>query len=848
MTGLALRTLRFHKGGFVASFLAMFLGALLVIACGGLLETGIHHAAPPQRLAAAPVVVTGDQRYHDTVEELVFPERIRPAADLADRLAAVPGVRKAVPDVSFPVTLNGEGSRATGHGWSSAALTPYRLTAGAPPAGADQVVVGAALADRAGLRVGARVGLLTNGTAERYEVSGIARGTDDGDALFLSDTEAARTSGHPRQADSIGLLTTPGTDPTTLARDVRRALAGSGTPLAVLTGDARGQAENPAVLADGGDLIPLAAAFGGLAVLVTVFVVAGTLGLSIRQRERELALLRAVGSTPGQLRRMVVAETLVLAAVATALACVPGPRAGRWLLGAFADAGVVPGSIAYRAGSVPLIVGIGTALLTAVCAALVAAHGAARTRPTEALAESGLQRRWFSIARTVTGALCLAGGTALALGTARSAGPDAGGVATPAALVWTAGFGLLGPVLARACTALLSRPLGAVSGLAGQLAAANARARTSRLASAVMPVMLATGLALTLAYLQTTESAGAERAFDESLRADLVVTSQAGGLTPDTLAAVRGTPGVAAATAQIPGTGYIETPRAERTGDGEEGASGPRPTELALRGVTVEGLDRTTSYRAATGSLGALRGHTVALPTADATSRGLRIGDPVPFRLGDGSPVTLKLVATLDGRRGYETALIPAALMLGHTDSGLIPQIMVTAARGTDRAALTAALTARSASGPGLTVTTREAVTAAYSEQDDTQAWMAYLVLASVVGYAVIALVNTQILATTERRREFGLQRLIGATRGQVLRMTAVEAVLTATVGIALGILVAACTLVPAGLSILDSALPSGSPLILGTVLAAALGLTVATTLLTAGAVLRTRPGDGTTV
>ncbi|MEU6844431.1 FtsX-like permease family protein [Streptomyces sp. NPDC046716] len=838
MTGLALRTLRFHKGGFIASFLALFLGAVLVIACGGLLETGIHQAAPPQRLAAAPVVVTGDQRYHDTVEELVFPERIRPAAALADRLAKVPGVRAAVPDVSFPVTLDRTAAtgRATGHGWSSAALAPYRLTGGAPPAGAGQVVVGAALADRAGLRVGARVDLLAHGTAKRYTVSGIARGTDDGDALFLSDTEAARVSGHPRHADSIALLTTPGTDPGALARDVRGALAGSATPLAVLTGDARGRAEDPAVLADGGDLIPLAAAFGGLAVLVTVFVVAGTLGLSIRRRERELALLRAVGSTPGQLRRMIVAETLVLAAVATALACVPGPRAGRWLLTAFADADVVPGSLAYRAGQVPLIVGIGTALLTAVCAALVAAHGAARTRPTEALADAGPQRRWFSAARTVLGVLCLAGGTALALGTARSAGPDAGGVATPAALVWTAGFGLLGPVLARACTALLSRPLGALPGLAGQLAAANARARTSRLAAAVMPVMLATGLALTLAYLQTTQSAGAERAFDESLRADLVVTSPSGGLTPGTLAAVRATSGVAAATAQIPGTGYLESDRAR--------SAGPRPTELALRGVTAEGLERTTSYRAATGSLGALLGRTVALPTADAEARDLRIGDPVPFRLGDGSPVTLKLVATLDARRGYGTALVPAALMLAHTDSGLIPQIMVTAAENTDRAALTAALTDRSGSGPVLTVTSRDAVAAAYSEQDDTQAWMAYLVLAAVVGYAVIALVNTQILATTERRREFALQRLIGATRGQVLRMTAVESVLTAAVGIALGTLVAACTLVPAGLSILGSALPSGSPLILGTVLAAALGLTVSATLLTTGAVLRTRPGD----
>ncbi|ACZ91823.1 hypothetical protein [Streptosporangium roseum] len=45
----------------------------------------------------------------------------------------------------------------------------------------------------------------------------------------------------------------------------------------MLTGDERGQAENPAVMAEGSKLVALASVFGGLAAMVTVFVVAGTL-------------------------------------------------------------------------------------------------------------------------------------------------------------------------------------------------------------------------------------------------------------------------------------------------------------------------------------------------------------------------------------------------------------------------------------------------------------------------------------------------------------------------------------------------------------------------------------------
>jgi putative ABC transport system permease protein len=847
MTRIALRTLRFHKTGFIASFIALFFGAMIVIGCGGLLETGLHNAAPPQRLAAAPIVVTGDQRYVGTQRDLVFPERIHLDAELADRAASVPGVAGAVKDVSFPAVLasngGGEaGAKVTGHGWSSALLTPYSIASGAPPSGPDQVVLGAHLAERTGLRSGGQIEVLVNSNANRYEISGLATGADAADSIFVSDPEAVRLSGRPGKIDSIGVFTAPGADPARVAADIRTAVERQAQPIAVLTGDERGRAEDPTVLADGGDLIPLAAAFGGLSLMVTVFVVAGTLGLSIQQRQREMALLRAIGTTPGQLRRLILGETMFLAVIATALACYPGPRFGRWLLGAFADAGVVPDTIAFRAGSVPVIIGVGTALLTAAGAAFIAANGAARSRPTEALAEASLQRRWFSGVRLIAGLLCLGGGAALAVATARMDGPGAGSVATPAALVWTVGFGLLGPMLSRAITAGLRGPVRLVSGLAGELATRNAQVRTARLAAAVMPVMLATGLATGLIYMQTTQSNGTERAFAEGLRADLVVSSDSGGLPLGLVETTRQQPGVAAASAQISSRGYLEPatmPGPAPTGGEATESEAAQPTELSMQGITPEGIGQTTAFRAATGSLDALHGDTIALPTEYA--EGHSIGDPIPIRLGDGSRVALELVATVEGRRGYETTLVPATVLIGHTDAGMVPQIMVSAAPGTDPATLATALAHQQ---PGLRVTGRETFTAARADQDETQAWMAYLVLGVVVGYATIALINTQVLATTERRREFMLQRLVGATRRQVLQMMAIEAVLVSVAGIVLGGLIAALTLVPLSVSVLGSAVPGGSPWILVTVVAAALGLTLATTLLSTGVVLRGRPGD----
>ncbi|MYW00464.1 FtsX-like permease family protein [Streptomyces sp. SID3343] len=555
-----------------------------------------------------------------------------------------------------------------------------------------------------------------------------------------------------------------------------------------------------------------------------------------------MALLRATGATPGQMRRLVVGETMLLAAVAITPAWWLGPRVGARLLDAFADAGVVPDTIAFRSGIVPQIVGIAIALFTALGAAFTASGAAAKVRPAEALAEGTDGRGHFSRVRLVAGLLCLVGGGALAWGTAGSDGPDAAGVATPAAMVWTAGFGLLAPPLCAALVRALRRPLRATSGLAGRLADHNITARPGLTAAAVTPVMLATGLAIGLIYMQTTGSAGAKEAFRDTLRADIVLTSDAGGLPPELVDKVAAVTGVEAASARIPSTGYLlrEPSGPEHPKDANPGESGP--TELPLIGVTAEGAAATTGAHTLSGNLRDLHGDSVALPARHAG--GHRLGDLLDVRLGDGSHARLKLVATLEARPGYETMLMPATTLAAHTDAALIPQILVRATPGTDHTALSATLATFAADHPGLRTTGSETLVAAHDDQDDTQAWMAYLVLGVVVGYATIALVNTQILATVRRRREFTLYRLVGAGRRQVLHMAAVEAITTTVAGLTLGTTVAALTLIPLDISVLDSPLPAGSPAIWFTIAGTALTLTLLATLAPTAALLRGNPGD----
>jgi putative ABC transport system permease protein len=106
-----------------------------------------------------------------------------------------------------------------------------------------------------------------------------------------------------------------------------------------------------------------------------------------------------------------------------------------------------------------------------------------------------------------------------------------------------------------------------------------------------------------------------------------------------------------------------------------------------------------------------------------------------------------------------------------------------------------------------------------------TQAWVNYLLVGMLMAYTAISVVNTLVLATAGRRREFALQRLAGSTGGQVLRMMTVEAALVAAVGIALGTAVSTTTLVPFSVAATDSPFPAGPTWIYLAVVATAVTL-----------------------
>ncbi|HEX6523316.1 MAG TPA: FtsX-like permease family protein, partial [Streptosporangiaceae bacterium] len=784
---------------------------------------------PPQRLLTAPVVVTGVQDYLGTP----LPERDRLAPGLASEIAAVPGVARTVPDVSFPVTVlrggRADGPPVDGHDWSAAQLTPYRLVSGRAPAGPGDVVLDAHLADSLHLTINSLLQAQAHGTGVTLRVTGIAdSATSLAPALFVTDARASALTGQPGLVDSFAVYPSPGVASGSLASRITAALP-HGSAL-VLTGDARGRAEFPDAAGDSFKLIPLAAVSGPLMTVIAMFIVASTLGLAVQLRRRQIALLRAVGATPRQLRRLVLRQTLLVAIPAACLGLLPTEAAGRRLLSAMENHGLVTGNLIYHQNFIPTLTGAAIAVFTGVIAALVASHGATRVPPAEALGSDNTPQPWMSWPRLVLGLLTLAGAIALSVITALVFnGQIAASTAGPSAMAWVLTLALLGPAVTRPVLWVLGRVAAALAPRTGHLAMLTIQGRGARTAALVTPVMLATGLATALLYMQTSQQAATQQVYAQHLQANLVISSPVGGLPLGLAAEVSRLPGVVASPL-VTSNGFRNLP---------PGAQDGNPDSTPLLGLDGATASRVANYQVTSGSIARLSGDTIAIPASWAKS-GQEVGDTLMLRFGDNTLTQLRIVALFTARRGYPVLLLPAALLAPHTTSGLAEQVLVSTAPNTDLNSLEHTLSRMAAD---IQVSSRSETLAAFSAQDQASAWIYYMIIAAVTAYVTVYLISSTVAATTRRGPQLHMLRQIGASGSQVGLAMTIEGALVAATGIVLGTLVALAVLLPFDKAIGAPGLPAGSPLIYLTVIALAAALTIAATSLSAR-LLRTAPSQ----
>jgi putative ABC transport system permease protein len=128
-------------------------------------------------------------------------------------------------------------------------------------------------------------------------------------------------------------------------------------------------------------LLGLVYALLSLAVIVSLFGIANTLALSIHERTRELGIVRAVGMSRRQVRRMIRYEAVITALIGAILGLILGVAFAALVTRPLADQGFI---LTYPIGTLILIVVI--AAVAGVVVAIGPARRAARLDVLEALA------------------------------------------------------------------------------------------------------------------------------------------------------------------------------------------------------------------------------------------------------------------------------------------------------------------------------------------------------------------------------------------------------------------------------------------------------------------------------
>ncbi|NUW35496.1 ABC transporter permease [Nonomuraea sp. SMC257] len=260
---------------------------------------------------------------------------------------------------------------------------------------------------------------------------------------------------------------------------------------------------------------------------VSVFVVAGMLSMHVLRQRRTWALLRSVGMTPRQVRRLITVEALVVGVLASAAGCALAVPYAALMAALMRMAGLAPGGIPVEVTAVPFVLASVVGVAVTLPAARLAARKAVRVGPLEVLRESAAQRRLLPWPRAVAGVVALAGGVVLLWLVPELTPKDAVPTGLGATMALCVGASALGPVAMR----LLGLLLGAVAAVldpgAGMLAGSSVVTQPRRAMSAASPVMLTVALACTFMFAVATSDAaeGVTRSGPAAWAAPLLVGS-----------------------------------------------------------------------------------------------------------------------------------------------------------------------------------------------------------------------------------------------------------------------------------------------------------------------------------
>ncbi|MFG2003313.1 ABC transporter permease [Spirillospora sp. NPDC048911] len=776
MTGLVVKELWGHRRRLAGSLVAVFLGVAFLT---GTLVLGDTLAGNIDRFFANAYAGT-DVTVRNATTVTDMPGQLRGEIDgsAVDRVRGVAGVAVAEPVMQGsgqPLTVDGkviesQGPLVAGNWITDPKLNPYRIVEGRAPRTPDEVVINRGTADKGKLKVGDRTAVLT---PQRVPVTvvGISKfGEDDGfgGTSFTAFTLEGMREHVTKGADKVTAVTiraAPGVSQETLAERIRPVLPPGAE---AVTGDELAAQDRDRVGQFLGIFRTALAAFGGVALLVAAFSIHNTFAITVAQRTRESALLRAVGASRRQILTLVAAEALAIGAIATAAGLAGGLGCAALLQSLFAAVGMGPPAKGLVIGLGTVLIAVPVGLAVTLLSALGPALRAAKVPPLAALREVAAERPGPSESRTIIGAVLAAvavGGVVWGALTGSLAMAGAGAVMCLIVMV------VLGPVAARPAASIIGGPAARWRGVPGTLARDNATRSPRRTAGAATALMVGVGVVTLMTVFTGSLRASVEDGVAGSFHGALVVnagSNDQGGFSSKVSDEVAKLPQVANAAGLGQGAVRVGTDNAD------------------VRIADPARLGKVLALDVAAGSLATADTFAVSKDAAD--DHKWTIGSTVPVTFADGSrqPFTVGAIYRNDDVAG--DYVLPRTAWSAHNRQPLDRATFVELKPGVSAADAQRAIEAVVKPYGAPKVQDRDAYVDSQTEQMDAFLSIVYAMLALAIIIALLGIANTLALSVHERTRELGLLRAVGATRSQVRSMVRWESVIVALFGTAGGI------------------------------------------------------------
>jgi putative ABC transport system permease protein len=766
------------------------------IALGVALLVGMHTANDSVQRAFSDTVdrIAGKAQLQATAGDAGFPE------EMLERVQAVKEVRAAAPVIEAEVEtgIKGQGKLLlvavdmTG----DRSLRDYDLESGDEDviddplvfiAQPDSIILTRDFAARNGIQAGSKITFETIEGPKQFTVRGLLKpggmAQAFGGNLAIMDIYAAQhVFGRGRRFDRIDIGLREGVALEQGQKAVQEAV-GPGLTVEPPSGRVR---NFESLLGVYTLAMKVSSAF---ALFIGMFIIYNSFSIAVTQRRGEIGILRALGATRAQVRTLFLMESGVAGLIGSLAGAALGVAFANSLTGVTGEMmsqmfGVRQNAHQATIDPLLLVVAIGLGVAMSMLAAWIPARNAARVEPVQALQKGKYQV--LSVgenrARTLAAAACVAVAAICLMFPSQRKLFYAGYFLTILATL------LVVPFLTQALVRLLRTPLKWLRPVEGALAA-DSLLQAPRRTSATVAALV---LSLALVVAQGGMARGSMEAITEwmnnTLNPDVFVSTSENFTARDfrfpasMQQTLEETPGVAEVQA-------VRSLRVQYRGLPILVAALPQASVARrIKQVVVQGDQREMNRLAAEGK-GAILADNLA------TMAKLKVGDIFELAAPAGTmrlPV-VGVVRDLSNQMG--TVFIDREVYKRYWADDSVDIFRVYAKPGVRGEELRRSIVEHVGQQRHMFVILNAEVKKFVEDMMNQWFGMTYLQVFVAVSVAVLGIVNTLTVSITDRRRELGVLRAVGAFRTQVRHTVWMEAATIGFIGLVLGVAVGAVNL-----------------------------------------------------